>query len=326
MKILFQIKLNKLWLKEIEQLRLEFTDSAFITEKEKCDKEIEDAQGLVIGEADRETLIGAKQLEIIFVPYAGINALPLEYIKERGIRVSNVHGNAPYVAERAVGMALSFYGRIIDYHNDLKRFKWHGYWATGKVNDSWDSIQGRTCAVIGTGEIGRHVAKYLKIFNCHIIGFKKRPTTEIPKYFDEVTHDLREALTKAELIFIALPLTENTVGIISAEILRDLKGKFLVNVGRGELVNEEGLYLALKDGTLKGAGIDVWYTYPEPGTATGPPSKYPIQELPNVVLSPHLAGFTPQAAERNISQTMENIRTFIVSGKARWEIDPESMY
>ena len=326
MKIVFYNKLNRLWIDHIEKLRKEFSEVDFVTDQERIESEIQHAHALVGGEFTVEVIQRAGNLKMIFVPYAGIDALPLDYIRERGIRISNVHGNARYVAERAVGMALSFYGKIIDYHNDLKSGKWHGYWATGKVHDTWDSIQGRTCAVIGVGEIGKYMAKYLKIFDCQVIGFKRKPVVEKMEDFDEISLDLTDVLEKSELIFVTLPLTEETKGMFNAEILSRMKGKFLVNVGRGQVVDEEGLYRSLKDGTLKGAGIDVWYSYPEKGQTTAHPSKYPIDELPNVVLSPHLAGFTPQAARLNIGQTIENIRSYIKTGRARFEVDPELMY
>jgi phosphoglycerate dehydrogenase-like enzyme len=326
MKLLFYTRLNKLWLEKIEQLRKEFSGVDFITDVQKADREIKNADAIVAGEITREVIQRAKKLKIIFVPYVGIDALPLDYIKTHGIRISNVHGNARSVAERCIALALSFYGRIIDYHNDLKQFQWHGYWAKGTLSDTWESIQGKTCAVIGTGEIGKAIARYLKVFDCRTIGFKKRAITEKPDCFDEITTDLNEALEKGELIFITLPLTEDTRGMFSAEILRRLKGKFLVNVGRGLIVDEEGLYRALKEGILAGAGIDTWYNYPEKGKTTAKPSKYPIHELPNVILSPHLAGFTPQAAGVNIEQTIENIRSYIQTGRAKYEVDPDLMY
>ena len=265
-------------------------------------------------------------MKIIFVPYVGIDALPLDYIKTHGIRISNVHGNARSVAERCIALVLSFYGKIIDYHNDLKEFKWHGYWAKGTLSDTWESIQGKACTVIGTGEIGKAIARYLKVFDCRTIGFKKRAVTEKPDCFDEITTDLNEALEKGELIFVTLPLTEETRCMFGAEILHRLKEKFLVNVGRGLIVDEEGLYRALKEGILAGAGIDTWYNYPEKGETMAKPSKYPIHELPNVILSPHLAGFTPQAAGVNIEQAIENIRSYIQTGRAKYEVDPDLMY
>jgi phosphoglycerate dehydrogenase-like enzyme len=326
MKLLFHTRLNRLWLEKIEQLRNEFPRVDFITDVQKADREIKNADSVVAGEITREVIQRAKKLKIIFVPYVGIDALPLDYIKTHGIRISNVHGNARSVAERCIALALSFYSKIIDYHNDLKQFKWHGYWAKGTLSDTWESIQGKTCTVIGTGEIGKAIARYLKVFDCRTIGFKKRAVTEKSDCFDEITTDLNEALEKGELIFVTLPLTEDTRGMFSAEILHRLKGKFLVNVGRGSIVDEEGLYRALKEGILAGAGIDTWYNYPEKGETTAKPSKYPIHELPNVILSPHLAGFTPQAAGVNIEQTIENIRSYIQTGRATYEVDPDLMY
>jgi phosphoglycerate dehydrogenase-like enzyme len=309
MKLVFYNKLNRFWLEKIEGLRHEFTHIDFITDADRVNGKVEDADAIVTGELTPALLRRFRNLKMIFVPYAGPDALPFEQIKARNIRVANVHGNAAYVAERAVAMALGFYGKIIDYHNDLKKFQWHGYWATGKLEDSWDSMQARTCAVIGTGAIGRYIAKYLKAFDCRI------------------TLDLNRALEQSELIFITLPFTKSTKGLFSAKILSGLNGKFLINVGRGEVVDEDGLYRALKDGTLKGAAIDVWYAYPEKGkTTVAQPSKYPIHELPNVVLSPHLGGFTPQAARLNIEQTVENIRSYLKTGKALFEVDTELMY
>jgi phosphoglycerate dehydrogenase-like enzyme len=327
MKLVFYNKLNRFWLEKIEGLRNEFSHVDFITETERMNGNIEDADAVVVGELTPELLERLKNLKMIFVPYAGPDTLPFDQIKTRNIKVANVHGNAAYVAERAVAMALAFYGKIIDYHTDLKKSQWHGFWATGIVADSWDSMQTRTCAVIGTGAIGQYIAKFLKVFDCRVIGFKRRPPKRMPDFFDEITLDLNRALEQSELIFITLPLTKDTKGLISAKILSRLNGKFLINMGRGEVVDEQGLYRALKDGTLKGAALDVWYVYPKKGKSTATqPSKYPIHELPNVVLSPHLAGFTPQAARLNIEQTIENIRSYLKTGKALFEIDPELMY
>jgi len=105
-----------------------------------------------------------------------------------------------------------------------------------------------------------------------------------------------------------------------------MAGKFIVNVGRGELLEEKAFFESLKDGILKGAAIDAWYAYPGPGNARVPPSRYPFHELENVLLSPHVAGFTPEAAARNIEATIENIRAFLETGLPKWEVDLRAMY
>lgn len=326
MKVVFCNRLNRFWGKSVEQLRQEFPDAELITDKDNQEQEMAHAHALVANRLSKEQVQTCRNLEIIFVPHVGVNTLPLDRILALGIRISNVHGNSRYVAERAMALTLSFYGRVLECHNDLKASKWHGFWVGKGVRDSWDSIQGKTCAVIGVGEIGKYLAKHLKAFDCRVIGFKRRPVIDIPEGFDEITLDLQEAIDRAELIFVALPLTERTRGLFSHELLSGMQGKFLVNMGRGEVVSEKGLYHALKEGILLGAAIDVWYNYPKGGDEIANPSQYPIQELPNVILSPHLAGFTPQAARLNIEQTIENVRSFLKTDTPIFEVDLDQMY
>jgi phosphoglycerate dehydrogenase-like enzyme len=223
-------------------------------------------------------------------------------------------------------MTLCFFGRVLECHDDLKESKWHGFWVGKGVRDSWNSIQGRNCAILGVGQIGKHLARLLKAFDCRVLGFKRRPVKDIPEGFDDITLDLQEAIDRAELLFVTLPLTEGTRNLFSEEILSGMQGKFLVNVGRGEVVNEKGLYRALKEGVLLGAAIDVWYNYPKAGKEYANPSQYPIHELPNVILSPHLAGFTPQAARLNIEQTIENVRSYLKNGNPVFEVGLKQMY
>ena len=145
--------------------------------------------------------------------------------------------------------------------------------------------------------------------------------------FDEITLDLDEAISKSEWIFVTLPMTAKTEKMIDAQKLAAVSGKVLINVGRGSVIDEEGLYYALKDGILKGAAIDVWYAYPPPGPPSLVyPSKYPFHELPNVILSPHVGGFTPQATQLNTDQVIENITAYLKTGRPRFEMDLHRMY
>jgi phosphoglycerate dehydrogenase-like enzyme len=105
-----------------------------------------------------------------------------------------------------------------------------------------------------------------------------------------------------------------------------MRGAFLVNVGRGEVVDEEALYNSLRDGTLAGAGIDVWYTYPQDGATTGAPSRFPVHELPNVVLSPHVGGSTGESGEMNIQQTIGNVERWALNGDSVNRVDLAALY
>ncbi|MDP3179923.1 MAG: NAD(P)-dependent oxidoreductase, partial [Spirochaetaceae bacterium] len=188
------------------------------------------------------------------------------------------------------------------------------------------SIFRRKCAIFGTGAIGAALARMLKAFDCEVIGYRRRTDRPLPPHFDRIEGDLVAAVDAAELLFIALPLTGETAGLFTKEILLGASGKFLVNVGRGAIVDEEGLYLALRDGILKGAAIDTWYSYPQGGAVVGSPSRYPIHELPNVILSPHVAGSAAEASAIAADQTIENIAEWLETGNCAREASLGAMY
>jgi phosphoglycerate dehydrogenase-like enzyme len=105
-----------------------------------------------------------------------------------------------------------------------------------------------------------------------------------------------------------------------------MKGKVIVNVGRGELINQKSLYENLKNGTLKGAAIDCWYNYPKNGETNGFPSDFPIYDLSNVVLSPHVAGYTSSASKENIREAFENLRSYLINDRTISEVDLDFGY
>jgi phosphoglycerate dehydrogenase-like enzyme len=154
---------------------------------------------------------------------------------------------------------------------------------------------------------------------------RRRRREPEPREFDHLIYDLDEAISAGEIIIIDLPATERTRGLIDDRRLASMKDTFLVNVGRGSIVEEEALYRRLEDGTLRGAAIDCWYTYPQ-GSVVGAPSRYPVHELPNVVLSPHIAGFTAQAVEHNVEHAVENLASFLRGERARFEVDTSEAY
>lgn len=326
MKIGSFMPLRSAWDVRIAALRDEFPDHEFHHGLKAGDAVIPSLDLILAGNlADKNTYLEPVHLKAIFQPFTGINHLPLEALSARGVRVFNVHANAFDVAERALAMTLAFYGRIIEYHNDLAKGIWHGFWVHAGAEDNWDSLYGRKCAILGTGAIGVELAKLLKAFACSVSGWRRRSTSPMPEGFDSVSGDLDEVLAQAEVIFVALPATPLTQGILSRERLMAMKGKLLVNVGRGSIVDEEGLYIALKDGVLAGAAIDTWYEYPKSGKF-GSPSKYPIHTLPNVILSPHSGGSTNQANARAIDVTVSKLRTYLSTGDCSPEADLTAMY
>ena len=326
MKIGFCLPLNQHWRMSIDRLSIEFPDVEFIADSERSLAEFESLEAIVSNPVPRERYESARGLKAVFVPFVGINHLPADLLLERGVEVFNCHGNAFSVAERALAMTLAAYGRVIEFHNDLRQGKWHGFWVGKGHEDFWHSLYGKPCAILGVGAIGTALARLLKAFDCPVTGYRRRTSEETPLHFDRVTNDLADAVRDAEIVFVALPLTDETEGLVSRELLASMKGKFLVNVGRGGIVDEEGLYRALADGILSGAAIDTWYTYPAKGLMSGDPSRFPIHELPNVVLSPHVAGSTWEAVENNATQTIDNVAEWLRTGKCRSKVDLKANY
>ncbi len=326
MKVLFYQKLNTLWMDKLQPLFDEFPSVEFITDYTKAEEHLEEADILVGGKPGRSVIEKAKNLSYIVVPFAGVNHLPLDIVRERGIRVSNSHGNAFSVAERTLAMILAFYGKVIEYHNDMKeRNLWHGFWVGKGLDDTWESIAGKSCVVLGTGEIGKALAALLGPFGVRMIGYKRSPVRVPPEGFDEMVYDLDKALEKGEIVVVALPATDRTSGLLGGSRLSRMGGKFLVNIGRGSIVEERALYEALREGVLRGAAIDCWYTYPPEGTV-GEPSRYPIHTLENVIASPHAAGFTAQSAEMNVEHAVRNLEGYLRDGSPPFEAHPAEGY
>ena len=317
--------LRSIWDKGLETLSKDFPEHRFSLGLKPDSPEIADLALMLAGNLPKDVYLASPKLKGIFQSFTGINHLPLIELRDRNVQVFNVHANAFDVAEKALALCLAYYGRIVEFHNDLSKELWHGFWVKAGAEDNWNSLFGKTCTVLGTGAVGQALAKLLKAFSCQVIGWRRKSGLAVPDGFDKVVPDLKPALDEAEIVFVTLPATNLTQGLLSRELLLGMKGKFLVNVGRGSIVDEEGLYLALKDGILLGAGIDAWYTYPQSGR-TGAPSRYPIHQLPNVILSPHVGGSTHQATARAVVQTLDNIREYLKTGSCVSRADLDAMY
>jgi phosphoglycerate dehydrogenase-like enzyme len=328
LKIIFTNRLTDVWFKKIESLRKEFPNVEFLTfrEVEHPRTLLKEADAVVGGHFSSEEIESAQNLKIIFVPWTGVNMLPWDTIRKKGIIVTNTHSNSRTVAERAVVLSLALTGRIVEFHNDLQKGVWHGFPVGLPNDDYWTSIYGKTCAIIGLGNIGKHIAKMIKAFECHVVALKKHSTDELPDYVDELSLDLETVISKSDIVFVSLPLTPETKGMFNEQIFSKMKGKYIVNVSRGEIVEEKALYEALKNGTLAGAAIDTWYQYPAGAPHVTLPSSYPIHTFKNVVLSPHMAGVTRENMVTMANDTIATIRAYLKNGEIKNKVDPNLMY
>ncbi|HBJ81589.1 2-hydroxyacid dehydrogenase [Pseudothermotoga sp.] len=324
MLVLFLNKTNKHWVERIEEFRLKFPEIAFEGYFSSPDARslIKEANIVIAARLTEEEILSAKNLQVIIVPMAGVNALNWEAINKRGIMVSNCHENAPAVAERAMALALSLLGRIVEFDQDLRYGVWHGYSVGSPEQDYWTSLRNKTVCIVGMGHIGKEISKLLHPFNCKIISVRK----SAPFEHSCVTSNIDWAIEQSDLIFITVPLTRETRNLLNRERLYKMKGKYLVNISRGEVIDEKALFEVLKENILAGAAIDTWYQYPKSPDEIVLPSRYPLNTLKNVIFSPHVGGYTIDGVTGLMNETFFILEEYLKSGKLINQVDPGKEY
>jgi len=217
----------------------------------------------------------------VFVPYTGLNRFPVDDLEEKGTRVINTHAKAKLVAERAFTLCLTVLGKVVPYDHSLRR---EGKWSTRDNwgSEFWRSLHNLSVGIIGMGHIGQSLLNYLKPFNCKIVNLKRDQEKNLADLYVE---DVNALIESSDIIFLACALNDQTKGIINLSHLDQLGNKVIINVARGPVLDEETLFLALKNNILYGAGIDVWYQYPSPNPIH--PSQYDLSQFSQLVMSPH---------------------------------------
>ncbi len=328
LKFLFHTHLTSDYPDTISSLREEYPEHLFAVadSKEKLFTDITDADVLIDHRASEELLNTATQLKWLFVPFTGTNGVPFNLLQSHGVRVSNNHGNAALVAERAFALTLSLLGRVSEFDRGMRR----GHWFRNKGGTNpyifWQSLRGRRVFILGTGAIGREIAALLKPFDCEILGWRRNPGAVKPPEIDRMAESLEEGLKYCDVCYVTLPLTDSTRGLLGSKEL-DLIGKgWLINIARGPVIDEKALFVALKSGRLSGAGLDVWHRYPEPDYTDQLPSEYPFHEMENVVLSPHAGSHAPEGKGGQLTGTLKNIRALIENGIPEDIVNPLEGY
>ena len=253
--------------------------------------------------AEPSILAQAVRLHTFIIPYAGVSPRLQAVLQQfPALTIYNNHFNAAPVAEHAWALLLAVAKRIVECDQKLRG----GDWTPRYEGLRSMLLRGRTVGIVGYGAIGRAVAEMAQGFGMHVLAVRRQPKEDDPDFVGDVTR-LDEMLAQSDAVFVCLPLTEETRGLIGEEAFRQMKpSAIVVNVSRGPVVEEAAFYRALSEGRIRGAGIDAWYVYPRAPEERShtPPSRYPFAELPNVVLSPHRA------------PAVDEVETLRVSGMA----------
>ena len=297
---------NELNKKEKLNLKFIFPETGKRENIKKYLKEVEVAIGGTFSKGDLEQ---AKKLKLIQIPFTGVDKLDFSLHKNYlDIFICNVHTNKFAVAEHAFALILALAKNIVVNDRDLRLGRWHGL----STKEPTVQLHRKSLGIVGLGSIGWEIAKIGHALGMKVFALKRKIKEKDLKkrnilVFLGEKKDLEKVIKESDFIVVAVPLTKETKGLIGKKELKLMKGKYLINISRGAVIDEEALFKSLKEGNITGAAIDTWYQYPSSKQRKVLPSKYDFQKLNNVVMSPHTGGYTDRALEENIKSVFDNI-------------------
>ena len=283
-----------------ESANLMFKDPSWSPEEYRA--ALKQAQ-ILIGEPRNEDFVYCEKLELMHSPSSGVNYyMDGGKFPKNAILCCMTGGYGNVLAEHLLALVLSLCRRLPEYHDQQKEHRW-------ELRRYDKQLEDCTLLILGAGDIGTTVAKWMRPMVRKVIGVRRVART-FPDCYDEmVTLDrLDDVLGEADLIVCALPHTARTVRLLNEDRLRKMKkDAVLVNGGRGSLIDQEALCRCLDEGWFWGVGLEV--TSPEPL-----PKDHPLWDQPRVLITPHAAGnsFAPD------SPLVKKIWKFIIPNVCRY--------
>ncbi len=292
-----------------------------------CDIVVSDENGIVPLLADADVLVtmaltgemgrNATQLKLVQVAGAGLDRIDRSAMPA-GASLANVSGHETGIAEYAIGAMLALTREFSRLDAALRQGDWQSQWAVGApIPPVWPELAGKTLGILGYGRIGQAIARRARAFDMKVCAIRRDIRRSAKDDLDLLGGPdlMHEVLRRADYVMIAMPATVETKSIISRREFALMKPTaFLVNVARAEIVDEVALYDALWQRTIAGAALDVWYRYPRETGPTAPATKA-FHELANVLMTPHVSGWTDGMLDARAKAIAENIRR-VGSGEA----------
>ncbi len=246
---------------------------------------------------------------------AGMDHLPFTVLSEDLILAGNAGAYAIPMAEHAVGMILSLAKRLREEDQNMRK---------GEFNQMRQNLllHGKKAIILGFGGIGRETARLLRAFGMKIYAVNTSGNTNDPVDFAGTTDDLPAILGDAQVIVISLPLTRYTRNLIGEKELNLMRDDaILVNVARGEIIDQKALYQKLKNFPDFKAGIESWWI--EPFRHGHFEVEYPLLELPNVLACPHNSAMVPETSRLGLENAFQNIRRYVEGRPLKGLLDRE---
>lgn len=250
----------------------------------------EDADVLLGPYVTKKILGKARNLKLVQVPWTGMDMFDFGEMSGSDIPVCNSHSNAAVVAELGFGIITDLLKKI-SYHDRKMRM---GNWNRDQKPLDLKSkmISQQTFCIFGYGNIGSKLGNMLKAFGAKVIAVDSHERVSDTQCF--APDKMKDALSLADVVVLTIPLTDSTRNMVNNEFISSMKDEsFIVTLSRAGIVDESAIYNALVSGKLAGYGSDVWWRAPKRGESESTPSeRFRFEEMDQVVLSPHRAGFS----------------------------------
>lgn len=255
-------------------------------------------------QVNRELFTVAPRLRIVARAGVGLDNIDLAAADEAGVVVSAALGaNAVSVAEHTLLLALALLRELPKHDRAIREGRWQ--------RTSGRELSGRTWGLLGVGATGRAVARLLTGFGVAVIGHDPFVATDddrIRTLGIELV-PLARLIAGSDVLSVHLPATDRTRGLIDADLLAGFRpGSVLINVGRGEVMDEAALARAVREGRLGGAALDV--------RTQEPPVPGPLDGLENVIFTPHIAGITEESQRRIAAVLAADVAAVLAGGRA----------
>ncbi|MDP2638298.1 MAG: D-2-hydroxyacid dehydrogenase [Candidatus Levybacteria bacterium] len=285
------------------------------THQEELDKNLADAEIVAGRPANIPPISSTKNLKWIHSFSAGADKILTEEVKKSDVIVSNSSGiHAIPIAEHVLGLMLIFTRKFYDTFRKQQQKIWQN-------NQDATELRGKTVLVVGLGHIGEEVARLVNLLGANVIGIKNN-IKDKPDFMSEIytSDQIDSILPKADFTVLCLPLTLATHHLFNLSKFKKMKkSSVIINIGRGELINEKELIQALEEKIIAGAGLDV--TEEEPL-----PKESKLWNMENVVITPHHSGLSEKYMDRAIDLFCINLKAYLERKKLPNSVDKDKGY
>ncbi len=246
-----------------------------------------------------------RQARLFHAPAAGTDAVNTALLPAQ-CALANCFGHENAIAEYVMAALLTRHVPLTQADHDLRQQRWT-FWA-GRQAALRTELGAQTLGLLGFGHIAQTLAQRAKAFGMRVHVANRSPVQH-PVVDQSWTLDgLHEFMASVDAVVVSLPLTDSTQGLVDASAIAAMRpDAVLVNVGRGAVIEEKALYDALLARRIGGAVIDTWYQYPTPTQTECAPSQYDFAALDNVLMTPHMSGWTAGTVRRRQETLAENI-------------------